>query len=126
ASRAGHVNQYYRCLAEPLRSEIQRLHPNVQEWADSLRREMQGVKTWVQVLDTASDQGTAQVDVDEVRMDGSRRIHFRLQRFGSGWLIVGLDPPKLRPASIPYGTHISQTPEEMPRTPGDEPDQPER
>jgi hypothetical protein len=50
--------------------------------------------------------------VDEVRIDGNRRLHFRLQRSQKGWLIVRIDPPKLVPAGIPYGTHVSKVPEE--------------
>jgi hypothetical protein len=59
-----------------------------------------------------SEESTAWVNVDEVRIDGNRRIRFRLQRSENSWLIASVDPPKLVPAGIPYGTHVSKVPEE--------------
>jgi hypothetical protein len=119
ASRAGNVKKYWNCLAEPLRSEMRRQRPNPQELAESLRREMRDVKTWVQLLESASAASTVQVDVDEVRIEGSRRIRFYLQRSGAGWLIAGMEQPKLLPDGIPYGTHMSKTTEES--QPGPQP-----
>jgi len=112
ASPAGNVEKYWSCLAEPLRSEMQRQHPNSRELAESLRREMKAVKTWVQLLESDATVATVQVDVDEVRVDGNRRIRFHLQRSGSGWLIAGMEQPKIIPAGIPYGTHVSKVSEE--------------
>jgi hypothetical protein len=51
------------------------------------------------------------VDVDEVRRGGTRRLRFRLERSGKGWLIVAIGPPQTIPTPIPYGTHISQVPQ---------------
>jgi hypothetical protein len=112
ASLAGDVEKYESCVAEPLRAEMRRQHPEPKELAEFLRQETKDVKTWVQVHDLRSAGSTVQVDVDEGRMDGYRRIRFRLQRFEKGWLIVGIDQPKLVPARIPFGTHVSKVPEE--------------
>jgi hypothetical protein len=112
ASLAGDVERSWRCLALSLRADIQRRHPNPKELAESMRREMKDVKTWVQLPALVSEGSTVQVNVDEVRIDGNRSIRFRLQRSENGWLITGIDPPKLVPAGIPYGTHVSKVPEE--------------
>ena len=112
ASRAGDVEKYRNCLAEPLRYETQRQYPDSKELAESLRREMRDVKTWVLLLESESAASTVQVDVDEVRIDGNRRIRFYLQRSGTGWLIAGREEPKRVPAGIPYGTHVSKVSEE--------------
>jgi hypothetical protein len=78
---------------------------------------MKDVKTWVQVLDSASEDSSIQVDVDEVRLEGNRRLHFRLQRCGGGWLIASMTAPKGIPTSIPYGTHISKVREDAESAP---------
>jgi hypothetical protein len=114
STRAGNVEAYLRCFAEPLRAEIQRQHPDPKKLAESLRQEMKDIKTWVQLPDSGSQRSTAQVSVDEVRINGSRRLHFRLQRSQNGWRIVSIDSPKVVPAGIPYGTHVSKVPEETP------------
>jgi hypothetical protein len=116
ASRAGDVESYWSCLAEPLRFEIQQQYPDPKELARHLRSQMSDVKTWVQVLDSRSEDSTIQVDVDEVSLEGNRRIHFQLQWSGGGWLIASLTAPKGIPTSIPYGTHISKVSEQPPRT----------
>jgi hypothetical protein len=112
ASRAGNVEDYLTCLAEPLRAKIQRQHTDPEKFAELLRQEMKDLKTWVQLPASESAGSTVQVNVDEVRIDGNRRLRFRLERSQNGWLIVGIDPPKLVPAGIPYGTHVSRVPEE--------------
>jgi hypothetical protein len=112
ASLAGDVEEYRSCLAEPLRADIQRHHPDPKELAESLRQELKDLKTWVQLPDPASEGSKVQVDVDEVRIDGIRRIRFHLQRFSNGWLIAAIDRPKIVPSGIPYGTHISKVPEQ--------------
>jgi hypothetical protein len=112
ANRAGDVEKYWSCLAEPLRFEMRRQHPDANELAQSLRREMRDVKTWVLLLESESTASTVQVDVDEVRIDGNRRIRFHLQRSGAGWLIAAREQPKLVPAGIPYGTHVSKMTED--------------
>ena len=112
ASLAGDVDKYRSCLTESLCAEIGRRHPYSRELAESLRQETKDVKTWVQLPDPASTGTTVQVDVDEVRIDGKRRIHFRLERFANGWLIVSIDRPRLVPTGIPYGTHVSKVAEQ--------------
>jgi hypothetical protein len=116
ASRAGDVERYWSCLAEQLRFEIQQQYPDPKELARHLRSQMSDVKTWVQVLDSTSEDSTIQVDVDEVSLEANRRIHFQLQWSGGGWLIASMTAPKGIPTSIPYGTHISKVPEQHPRT----------
>src|SRR5438046_2771919 len=54
ACLAGDLERYERCLAEPLRSEMRQRHPDPQEFAEFLRRESKGIKSWVQRLDGAS------------------------------------------------------------------------
>jgi hypothetical protein len=117
ASRAGNVPAYLSCLAEPLRAEIRRQHTDPKKLADSLRQAMKDVKTWVQLPVEASQGPTVQVNVDEVRITGNHRLGFHLRRCQTGWLIVGIDPPKLVPAGIPYGTHVSKVPEETQEKP---------
>ena len=108
----GEVKQYEKCLAEPLRAKIQRQHSNAHALAEALRTDAQEIKSWIQRDALATAAATVQVDVDEVRPSGNRRIRFQLQRFDAGWLIVGIDQPKFVPAGIPYGTHVSKVPEE--------------
>jgi len=112
ACRAGDLQKYWSCLAEPLRAGIQQQHPSVEELASFLRRDMTGLKSWVAQLASESEHSKVQVDVDEVRAEGNRRIRFLLERSRRGWLIVGLDEPKPVPAHIPFGTHISKVPAE--------------
>jgi hypothetical protein len=113
ATRSGNVREYLRCFAQARRTEIEHEHADPKKLAESLRQETKDIKTWVQLPASGSDGSTAEVNVDEVRIGGKRRLHFRLQRLQTGWLIVGIDPPNLVPAGIPYGTHVSKVPEEM-------------
>jgi hypothetical protein len=83
----------------------------------ALRKQAEGIKSWVQRHDAAATSTTADIDVDEVRVDGNRRLHFRLQKIGTGWLIVDMDEPRPVPARIPYGTHVSKVPDEPPLAP---------
>ena len=105
ASRAGDVEHYLGCLTEPLRSENR---PSATP--AGLRRQTEGVKSWVQ-LDPVVEGQAAHIDVDQVRRDGTRRVRFHLRRGGGGWLIAGIDPPKALATDIPYGTPIDQVPE---------------
>ena len=111
AMLAGDIEKYHSSLADPFYASIQRRHSGTKELADSLRQEMKDVKAWIQLPQLKSDESTVQVDVEEVRIDGNRRIPFRLQRFANGWLIVGIDEARLVPVGIPYGTHVSKVPE---------------
>ena len=111
AMRAGDIEKLSICLTESFHSELGRRDASAKQWAQSLRQDMIGVKTWVQLPDSVNDDATLQVDVDEVRMDGNRRLRFRLQRSGSGWLIAGMEQAKPIPAGVPYGTHVSKVAE---------------
>jgi hypothetical protein len=105
ASAAGDVGCYRDCLGEPLRSQKQHtLRP-----AD-LRRDMEGVKGWGQ-LEPVVRGPAATVEVDQVRVQGTSRVRFRLERSDRGWLIVGIDRPTEIPPPVRYGTHISEAPE---------------
>jgi hypothetical protein len=72
---------------------------------------MADVKSWTQVGAAAVAGSTAEVEVDEVRPDRTRRIRFRLEQSGDGWLITQIEAPKDMPATIPYGTPITAQPE---------------
>jgi hypothetical protein len=104
ASVAGDVERYLNCLGEPLRSQQQSLRP-----AD-LRRDMEGVKSWSQ-LEPEVRGTTATVEVDRARANGTSRTRFRLERFGRGWLVVGMDRPQEIAPPVRYGTHISEAPD---------------
>jgi hypothetical protein len=106
ASKGGDVEQYLRCLAEPLRSRTRQHFPETGRLAEALRQDMEGVKGWVVASTPAVEGNTAAADVDVVRQDGVRRLHFRLERSGGGWLVAGVSSPQARPAAIPYGTHV--------------------
>jgi hypothetical protein len=108
ARQSGDVPNYLRCLAEPLRSEVLKTTDSERALADSLRRGMKDVKTWVLLPQEETEGTRAILEVDEGRMSGIRRHRFHLARFREGWLIVGIDPPREIPAAIPYGTHISK------------------
>ena len=112
AKTKGDVALYWSCLGEPFRAETQRLCPDAQALAESLRQQMQGVKGWV-VVGGADTQGpTTVVEVEEVYQAATRRFGFHVQRSSQGWVIVGIEPRgETRPA-IPYGTHVSQVSEE--------------
>jgi hypothetical protein len=112
ASLAGDIEAYRSCLAERLYADIRQRHRDPKELADSLRQEMRDVKTWVQLSEPASEGSIVRINVDEVRIDGNRRICFRLQYLGNSWRIVGIDQPKPVPTGIPYGTHISKVAEQ--------------
>jgi hypothetical protein len=100
---SGNDQDYLDCLGEPLRSETRgRL-------ADpALRRSAEGLKGWTQ-LEPEIDGARASILVDEIRATETRRTRFRLERSGQGWLIVGIDAPRILPQTVPYGTHISKT-----------------
>jgi hypothetical protein len=104
ACAAGDSAKALACLGGPLRAEAERSAS-----AAALTRELAGVVSWAQ--HEPEVRGTAaHVDVDRGRRDGVQRVRFRLERGGAGWLIVGIDPPKGLPTTIPYGTHISKVP----------------
>jgi hypothetical protein len=108
ASKSGDVQRYLGCLAEPLRSHTRQQFPDPDRLAEALRRDMEGVKGWVVPSEPAVEWNTAQADVDVVRQDGVRRLHFRLERSAGGWLVAGVSSPQARPAVVPYGTHVKE------------------
>ena len=77
ATQDGDIDRFWACLAKPLSAEIKQQHPNLTELAESLRTEMNDVKAWVQRLESPSAQSSVQIDVDEVRIDGNRRVRYR-------------------------------------------------
>jgi hypothetical protein len=101
ACKTGEIEEYLRCLAEPLRSE-----KRASITPDRIRKEMQGVKSWTQ-LDPVVKNDTATIDVDAVRPTGARRTRFHLQRSERGWLITAIDRAKDLPSSVPYGTRAN-------------------
>jgi hypothetical protein len=104
ACSAGDAAKAMDCLDASLRGASERsVTPK------ALRREMAGVVSWAQHEPEVSGT-TAHVDVDRGRRDGVQRVRFRLERGRGGWLIVGIDPPKEVPITIPYGTHVSKVP----------------
>lgn len=113
ACLAGDVAGYLSCLGEPLRSETRQCFADDQELAEWLRQTMKDVKSWTQLLAPVAGSG-AEVDVDEVRASGTRRLRFHLEHSGQGWLIVGIEQPRAVPTAVPYGTHISKVPEGPP------------
>jgi hypothetical protein len=113
ACLTGDLKKLWSCLAEPLRAKLQSQYSNSQELADALRKEAHDVKSWVQRHYLPGVAATVPVDVDEVRPDGNRRIRFRLQKIGTGWLIVDMEQSKVVPAVVPYGTHVSKVPEQQ-------------
>jgi hypothetical protein len=105
ACAEGDVGRYLGCLGEPLRSQKQgSLRP-----AD-LRRDMEGVKGWSQ-LEPVVRGSAATVEVEQVRMEGTSRVRFRLERSDRGWLVVGIDRPTEIAPPIRYGTHVRDAPE---------------
>src|SRR5579871_1571906 len=113
ATLAGDLEHYWPCLGEPLCTQMKQQYPIPGDLATSLREEMKQVKTWVQFPHAGDGGSKVQVDVDEVRPDGSQRVRFTLQRTAAGWIIVAIDRPKVVPAGIPYGTHVSKASDEL-------------
>jgi hypothetical protein len=120
ASKGGDGERYLRCLAEPLRSRTRQHFPEPGRLAEALRQEMEGVKGWVVASAPVIEGNTAGADVDVVRQDGVRRLHFRLERPGGGWLVAGVSSPQARPAAIPYGTHVKGVGGELDAEPDEE------
>jgi hypothetical protein len=120
ARKDGDAERYLRCLAEPLQAQVRQRFPHPVQLAESLRADMEGVKHWVQPAAPDVQGNVAEADADEVRPDGVRRLHFRLERSGGGWLVAGVDAPRARAAAIPYGTHVKDTREEPEAPPAPE------
>lgn len=106
ARQDGDAERYLRCLAEPLRQGLRERYPDPNQLSGALREETASVKGWVQASAPAVEGDVARADVDEVRPDGVRRLHFRLERSAGGWLVAGVDAPRARAAAVPYGTHV--------------------
>jgi hypothetical protein len=102
ACKDGNWSRYLSCLGEPLRSERQ-----LAATVETLHQEMEGIKSWTR-LDPVVQNTTAYADVDQVRLSGTCRIRFHLQRAGPGWLIVGIDLPLEIPTPIRFGTHVGE------------------
>ena len=114
ASKQGQAERYLQCLAEPLRSETRQKYADLNELATALRRQMQDVKSWTQILEGSSEDSLAHVDVDLVRPAGTTRVRFRLERSSRGWLITNITPPEEIPSPIPYGVHVKDVLEDTP------------
>jgi hypothetical protein len=112
ARKDGDAEGYLRCLAAPLRAQVRQRFPDPAQLSGALRADAEGVKHWVQPSAPAVQGNMAEADADEVRSDGVRRLHFRLECSGGGWLVAGVDAPRARAAAIPYGTHVKDTPDE--------------
>jgi hypothetical protein len=125
ASEKGDAGRYLRCLAGPLRSRTEQHFPDSGRLAEMLRQDMEGVKGWVVTSAPAVERDTARAEVDVVRQDGVRRLQFRLERAGGGWLVAGVSAPQARPAAVPYGTHVKDTDGEAGAEPGEEKEPPE-
>jgi hypothetical protein len=104
ACQEGDVAGYRRCLAEDLRAGSER--QDAGKLAMLLRASMAGVKSWVQA-GPSIEGDEAQVDVDVVRPEGTRRIRFHLARSSAGWLIKAVEAPRDVPTPIRFGTHVS-------------------
>jgi hypothetical protein len=104
ACAAGDLTMARACLGGALRAESERSGN-----AEALKREMAGAVGWTQ-RDPEISGATAHVDVDRGRRDVEQRIRFRLERRGSGWLIVDIEPPQPLPTLVPHGTHVSKVP----------------
>jgi hypothetical protein len=100
---SGNGEAYLNCLAEPLRSEMRGRLTD-----PALRRSAEGLKGWTQ-LEPEIDGARASIFVDEIRTMETCRTRFRLERSGQGWLIVGIDAPRILPQTVPYGTHVGKT-----------------
>jgi hypothetical protein len=112
ARQDGDAEGYLHCLVEPLRQALRERYPDPEGLSGALREETAGVKGWVQASAPAVEGDVALAEVDEVRTDGVRRLHFRLERSGGGWLVAGVDAPRGRPAAVPYGTHVKDVGDE--------------
>jgi hypothetical protein len=111
ACKEGDVAGYLRCLGGPLHAEGQRQAASPGKLAEQLRHSMTDVKSWVQVGEVEVVGGSARVEADVVRPEGTRRVRFRLERSATGWLIAAVDAPQDVPTPIRFGTHVSTIPE---------------
>ncbi len=102
--RSGDIEQYRNCLGEPYRSQSDA------GGFDAARRDVKDIKNWVQCAETVADGSSLAIDVDEVRVEGVRRLRFHLRQADSGWAIVAIDPPRTRPTPLRYGTRVGDEP----------------
>jgi hypothetical protein len=108
ACKEGNVPAYLDCLAGPLLDEARRLAA-AGELPAALRRSLAGVKSWVVAAPPTIEADSATVEVDAVRLEGTRRIRFSLAHARpTGWRIVRVDAPRDVPTPVRYGTHVSE------------------
>ena len=105
---AGDAPRFLDCLAEPLRSQHNGRCVDSVEMVGILKSKVHDVKAWGQSVQMQPGDSIAVVDVDEVRVHGTRRVRYRLEQTSRGWLIAEIGPPKDMPTEVPYGTHISK------------------
>jgi hypothetical protein len=110
ACQNGDVSGYLACLGEPLHSETRNRHPRNQELAETLRAEMSGVKSWVELPGPLLTESTAEISVDIEGPRGLHRTRFHLEKSHAGWLIVAIGSPQKLSVPIGFGTHIGDTP----------------
>jgi hypothetical protein len=102
--QSGDVDKYLRCLGEPYRTDVG------QRSFEAARRDAKDVKSLVQQADAADIGSSLWVDVEEVRAVGVRRLRYHLRHDDRGWVITAIDPPREVPATVRYGTPVSDEP----------------
>jgi hypothetical protein len=102
--RSGDIDKYRGSLGEPYRARAE------QRSFAAACREVEDVKDLVQLPGPVEQGASLWVDVDEVRTSGVRRLRYHLRSEGTGWVIVGIDPPREIAAPIRYGTPVGDAP----------------
>jgi hypothetical protein len=110
ACQNGDVSGYLGCLGEPLHTETRTRHSRNQELAETLRAEMSGVKSWVELPESVLTESTAEINVDIEGPRGLHRTRFNLEKSRAGWLIVAIGPPQKLSPPIGFGTHVGDAP----------------
>lgn len=102
AARDGDAARFHTCLAEPLQADAAPLFAQAQ-------RDLQPVRHWNQYAPEI-DGDRATILVDQVRTDGMiHRIHYRLERFRSGWRVVAIGQAEFIRPPVRPGTHVNDT-----------------
>jgi hypothetical protein len=102
--RRGDIDKYRSCLGEPYRTRAE------QRSFAAIRRDVEDVKDLVQLPGPIEQGSPLWVDVDEVRAGSVRRLRYHLRSHDSGWVIVGIDPPREISAPVRYGTPVGDEP----------------